>query len=116
MEILGVKIKMSPTGMYSTWHLEIARKYDVRLMITSDTGHFAKIGNDVYKVTHPHDIYKLYSYIATLDEMKKEGDVTDEEASKEIDSIFNNENKDFIVEKCTPLDEWEEHIKELSKK
>ena len=114
MNKLEIEFKTSSTGMYSPWHLDIARKYDVNLMITSDIGQFIKIGNDIYKIRNK--MYELYKYITTLEEMNNEGDITDEEVLKEIDDIANNRNKDFTLEKCTSLEEFEKQIKDLSKK
>ena len=114
MEKLDIKFKTSSTGMYSPWHLDIARMYDVHFMITSDIGQFIKIGNDIYKIRNK--MYELYKYITTLEEMNNEGDITDEEVLKEIDDIANNRNKDFTLEKCISLEEFEKQIKDLSKK
>ena len=110
---LDIEFKASSTGMYSPWHLDIAHKLNVPLMITSDIGQFVKIGDDVYKIRGK--MYELYKYITTLEEMNNEGDITDEETLKEIDDIVNNRNKEFTLHKCIPLDEFEEQIKHLSK-
>lgn len=48
MDKLDIEFKFSSTGMYSPWHLDIAHKHNVPLMVTSDIGHFLKIGNDIY--------------------------------------------------------------------
>ena len=116
MEKLGIEFKYSSTGMYSPWHLDIAHKYNVGLMATCDIGHFAKIGNDVYKICYPRDIIKLYDYLVMLEEMNEKGEASDEEVLKEIDDIVNNKNKDFYLEKCKPLDEFEKEIIEISNK
>lgn len=115
MEKLDIEFKMSSTGMYSPWHLDVAHKLNVPLMVTSDIGHFVRIGNDVYKIEHPRDMYKVYSYFVALEEMNNEGDITDEETLKEIDDIVNNRNKDFTLDKCISLEEFEKQIKHLSK-
>ena len=43
-------------------------------------------------------------------------EASNEEVLKEIDDIVNNRNKDFYLEKCQPLDEFEKKIIELSNK
>lgn len=112
---IDIEFKLSSTGMYSPWHLDVAHKLNVPLMITSDMGHFVKIGEDIYQIIHPRDMYKMYEYVTMLEEMNDNGDITDEETLKEIDDIINNRNKDFTLEKCMPLDEFEEKIKHLGK-
>lgn len=114
MDKLGIEFKSSSTGMYSPWHLDIAHKYNVGLMITCDIGHFIKIGDDIYKICYPRDVYKLYMYITMLEEMNDKGEASDEEVLKEIDDIINNRNKDFTLEKCSSLDEFEKKMIELS--
>jgi hypothetical protein len=114
MEKLDIEFKLSETGMYSPWHLDIAHKYNVTLMVTCDTGSFVKIGNDIYKIRYQRDMYKLYQYVIMLEEMNDKGEASDEEVLKEIDDIVNNKNKDFYLEKCQPLDEFEKKIIELS--
>ena len=116
MEKLGIEFKPSGTGSYSPWHLDIAREYNVSLMCTCDTGNFVKIGDDVYKLISPHDFYKLYQYVVVLEEMNDKGEASDEEVLKEIDDIINNRNKDFHLEKCQPLDEFEKQIEEMKRK
>ena len=116
MEKLGIEFKSSSTGMYSPWHLDIAHKYNVGLMATCDIGWFAKIGGDIYKICYPRDIYKLYQYVIMLEEMNDKGEASDEEVLKEIDDIINNRNKDFTLEKCPSLDEFEKQIIEISNK
>ena len=114
MEKIGVEFRCSSTGMYSPWHLDIAHEYNVGLMATCDIGNFVKIGKDVYNICHPRDQYKLYEYLTMLEEMNDKGEISDEEVLKEIDDIVNNKNKDFYLEKCQPLDEFEKKIVELS--
>jgi Fe-S-cluster formation regulator IscX/YfhJ len=116
MEKLGIEFKPSGTGSYSPWHLDIAREYNVNLICTCDTCNFVKIGDDVYKLIKPRDFYKLYQYVVVLEEMNDKGEASDEEVLKEIDDIVNNRNKDFTLEKCVPLDEFEKKIIELSNK
>ena len=114
MEKLGIELKSSSTGMYSPWHLDIAHEYNVGLMATCDIGYFAKIGNDIYKVIHPRDIYKFYQYLAMLEEMNDKGEVSNEEVLKEVNDIINNKRKDFYLEKCQSLDKFKEKIIEIS--
>ena len=114
MEKLGIEFKPSGTGSYSPWHLDIACEYNVNLICTCDTGNFVKIGDDVYKLIKPRDFYKLYQYVVVLEEMNEKGEASDEEVLKEIDDIINNRNKDFTLEKCQSLDEFEKKIIELS--
>ena len=114
MDKIDIEFKPSSTGMYSPWHLDIARKYNVNLIVTSDTGQFVKIGEDVYKIRNK--MYELYKYITTLEEMNNDGDITDEETLKEIDDIINNRNKEFYLEKCKPLDEFEKEIENMKRK
>ena len=116
MEKLGIEFKPSGTGFYSPWHLDIAHEYNVNLMCTCDTGNFAKIGDNVYKLIKPRDFYKLYQYVVVLEEMNDKGEASDEEVLKEIDDIVNNNNKDFYLEKCQSLEEFKEQIIEISNK
>ncbi len=116
MEKLGIEFKPSGTGSYSPWHLDIAREYNVNLICTCDTGNFAKIGDNVYKLIRPRDFYKLYQYVVVLEEMNDKGEASDEEVLKEIDDIVNNRNKDFYLEKCQPLEEFKQKIIEISNK
>ncbi len=113
MDKLDIEFKLGKTGLYSPWHLEIAHKDGINLMITSDVGAFVKIGNDIYKICRLRDMHKLYQYVMMLEEMNDKGEVSDEDVLKEIDDIVNNKNKDFYLEKCKPLDEFEKEIVEL---
>ena len=114
MKKIDIEFKLSSTGSYSPWHLDIAHKYDVPLMVTSDIGKFVKIGEDIYNC---HYCYvRLYEYVLMLEEMNDKGEISDEEVLKEIDNIINNRNKDFVIEKCEPLEEFEEMIIALKKK
>ena len=116
MEKLGIEFRPSGTGSYSPWHLDIAREYDVNLMCTCDIGSFVKIGDDVYKIVYQRDFYKLYQYVVMLEDMNDKGEASDEEVLKEIDDIINNRNKDFYLEKCTPLEEFKQRMIEKSNK
>jgi hypothetical protein len=107
MKKIDIDFRMSGTGSYSPWHMEIIHKYKVRLMCTADIGSFVKIGEDIYRIRNP---YKLYQYVTMLEEMNDKGEISDEEVLKEIDDIVNNRNKDFRLEKCQPLDEFEQEI------
>ena len=51
-----------------------------------------------------------------VQEMNDKGEASDEEVLKEIDDIVNNRNKDFYLEKCKPLDEFEKEIIKLKNK
>ena len=116
MEKIDIEFKPSNTGMYSPWHLDIAHKYNVGLICTCDMGNFVKIGDDIYKLCYPRDMYKLYEYVTMLEEMNDKGEASDEEVLKEIDDIVNNRNKDFYLEKCQPLEEFKKEIIEISNK
>lgn len=116
MKKLEIEFGVSGTGSYSPWHLDIAKEYNVNLMCTCDTASFVKIGDDIYKICHPRNEYKLYQYFTVLDEMNNKGEASDEDVLKEIDDIVNNRNKDFILEKCRPLEEFKEKIIEISNK
>ena len=116
MEKVDIEFKHSGTGSYSPWHLDIAHKYNVGLIGTCDIGSFVKIGEDVYKICHPRDTHKLYQYVVMMEEMNDKGEASDEEVLKEIDDIVNNRNKDFYLEKCQPLDEFEKEIIKLKNK
>ena len=37
MDKLDIEFKFSTTGMYSPWHLDIAHKHNVPLMVTNDS-------------------------------------------------------------------------------
>ena len=116
MDKLDIEIKYSPTGSYSPWHLGIAEKHGVPLMITADIGQFVRFGDDIYKIFRSNDAHKLYQYLCMLEEMNDKGEVTDEEVLKEIDDIKNNMNKDFILNKCVGLDEFEKEIIKVKQK
>lgn len=96
MDKLDIEFKFSSTGMYSPWHLDIAHKHNVPLMVTSDIGHFVKIGNDIYNCRHCY--IKLYEYFIMLEDMNDKGELSDKETLKEVDDIINNRNKDFQIE------------------
>ena len=116
MTNLDIEFKYSSTGMYSPWHLDIAHKHNVNLMVTCDIGHFVKIGEDIYKIIRPYDAYRLYDYLKTLEEWNEKGDITDEEVLKEVDDIVNNSKKDITLEKQIPLEDWEKRIEKLKTK
>ena len=115
MEKLDIEFEQSGTGSYSTWHLDLARKYNVNLICTCDTGTFVKIGKDVYKC-RTNEWYKLYQYVKMLEEMNDKGEASDEEVLKEIDDIVNNRNKDYLLIKCRSLEEFEKELIEISNK
>ena len=48
MDKIDIEFKLSSTGMYSPWHLDVANRLNVPLMVTSDIGTFIKIGEDIY--------------------------------------------------------------------
>lgn len=114
MKKLDIKFRFSGTGMYSPWHLDIAHKYDVPLMVTSDIGKFVKIGGDIYDCRYCY--MKLREYVDMLEDMNNKGEVSDEEVLKEIDDIINNKNKDFQIEKTQSLDDFEKRIIDLKRK
>lgn len=114
MNKLDIEFRLSSTGMYSPWHLDIAHKYDVPLMVTSDIGKFVKIGDDIYNCRYCY--VKLYEYLVMLEDMNDKGEISDEETLKEIDDIVNNRNKDFQIEKCESLEEFEKVMIEMKKK
>lgn len=114
MDNLDIEFKLSSTGMYSPWHLDIAHKHNVPLMVTSDIGHFVKIGNDIYNCRHCY--IKLYEYVVMLEDMNDKGELSDEETLKEVDDIINNRNKDFQIEKCESLEDFEKKIIEMEKR
>ena len=106
--MIEIEFKQSETGSYSPWHLEIARKYNAKLMVTSDIGNFVKIGEDIYKV-RGNEYLQLYQYVTLLEEMNDKGELSDEETLKEIEDITSGKNFNLI--KCKPLKEFEEIIK-----
>ena len=114
MNKLDIEFRLSSTGMYSPWHLDIAHKHNVPLMVTSDIGKFVKIGNDIYNCRYCY--VKLYEYVVMLEDMNDKGELSDEDTLKEIDDIINNRNKDFQMEKCEPLEEFEKIMIEMEKK
>lgn len=114
MKKIEIEFKLSSTGSYSPWHLDIAHKYDVPLMVTSDIGKFVKIGEDIYNCDYCYA--RLYEYLIMLEDMNDKGKISDEEVLKEIDDIINNRNKDFQIEKCEPLEEFEKEMIEIKKK
>lgn len=113
---IDIEFKRSSTGSYSPWHLDIADKYNVPLMCTADLQWFVKIGDDIYAIYKPYDHINLYEYFVALEEKNDKGELSDEETLKELDDIVNNRNENFNLRKCIPLAEFEEKIKERSKK
>ena len=83
-------------------------------MVTSDIGRFVKIGEDIYDCYYCY--VKLYEYLVMLEEMNDKGEISDEEVLKEIDDIINNRNKDFHIEKCQSLEDFEKTIIEMKRK
>ena len=116
MEKLNIEFRISGTGSYSPWHMEIIHKHNVKLLCTCDMANFVKIGEDIYRIRYPYDRMKLYQYVTMLEEMNDKGELSDEEVLKEIDDIVNNRNKDFRLEKCQPLDEFEKEIINIKQK
>ena len=114
MKKFDIEFKLSSTGMYSPWHLEIAHKYDVPLMVTSDIGKFVKIGEDIYDCRYCY--MKLHEYVLMLEEMNDKGEISDEEVLKEIDDIINNKNKDFQIDKTQSLEDFEKIIVDLKRR
>ena len=114
MDKLDIEFKLSRTGMYSPWHLDIVHKHNVPLMVTSDIGHFLKIGNDIYNCSRCY--IKLYEYVIMLEDMNDKGELSDKETLKEVDDIINNRNKDFQIEKCESLEDFEKRMIEMEKK
>ena len=113
MKKLNIEFKQCETSSYSPWHLDIARKYDYPLMITSDIGQFVKIGEDVYRIRRSNDFIKLYEYMVMLEEMNDKGEINDEDTLKEIDDIVNNTDGKWSLERCISLVEFEKQIKKL---
>ena len=114
MKKFDIEFKLSSTGMYSPWHLDIAHKYDVPLMVTSDIGKFVKIGEDIYDCRYCY--MKLHEYVLMLEEMNDKGESADEEVLKEIDDIINNKNKDFQIDKTQSLEDFEKIIVDLKRR
>lgn len=112
MHKLDIEFSESSTGMYSSWHLNIARELNFPLMVTADIGWFVKIGNDIYKL-RSNDYYNLYQYFVMLEEMNDKGEITDEEVLGEVDDIVNNRNKDFFLKKCQPLDKFRKELESI---
>ena len=108
-----IEVKLCCTGMYSPWHLDIARKHGVSLMITSDIGQFVKINDNVYRLAHPRDTIKWKEYLMFLKEAAENNAITDEEFNHEIDAMVKGENEKFHLEETTPLYEFEERIKNM---
>ena len=114
MKKFDIEFKLSSTGMYSPWHLDIAHKYDVPLMVTSDIGKFVKIGEDIYDCRYCY--MKLHEYVLMLEERNDKGEISDEEVLKEIDDIINNKNKDFQIDKTQSLEDFEKIIVDLKRR
>lgn len=104
MDKLDIEFKFSSTGMYSPWHLDIAHKHNVPLMVTSD----------IYNCSRCY--IKLYEYVIMLEDMNDKGELSDKETLKEVDDIINNRNKDFQIEKCESLEDFEKRMIEMEKK
>lgn len=114
MDKLNIEFKLSNTGSYSPWHLDIANEFEeIPLIITADMCWFVKIGEDIYK---PLNYYTLYQHFCMLEEKNDNGELTDEEVLKEIDDIVNGKNKKFILHKCMPLDEFRNELIKSKKK
>lgn len=48
--------------------------------------------------------------------MNDKGELSDKETLKEVDDIINNRNKDFQIEKCESLEDFEKKMIEMEKR
>lgn len=112
---IDVEFKLSNTSSYSPWHLDIADRYNVPLMVTADLQWFVKIGDDIYMIYKPYNYVELYNYFLSIEERNKKGELRDEDALREIDDIVNNRRENFVLRKCIPIDEFEKMMRERSK-
>lgn len=51
-----------------------------------------------------------------LENMNDKGELSDKETLKEVDDIINNRNKDFQIEKCESLEDFEKRMIEMEKR
>lgn len=106
MEKLDIEIKYSPTGSLSSWHLEIAEKYHVPLLITADVAYFMRVNNDVYRIDQPFDHMKLQQLLEQLESDNDCGKLTDKETLERIDDLVNNRIDGYKFEKMPNLKEY----------
>ncbi len=110
MDKLDIEIKYSPTGSCSSWHLEIAEKHKVPLMVTSDVAYFMRVGEDVYRINRPRDYYELYKLLLSIEEKNDSGEMTDDETIKFVDDLVNNRIDGFCFGEKSNLIEYEKMI------
>ena len=101
--------------MYSPWHLDIAHKYGIGLICTSDVGYFVKIGDDIFNLKHSHTLLNLYDYFVDLEKRNNSGELSDEDVIDIVRKITNGEDERFRLDKCTSLDEFEKQMKEMKR-
>ena len=106
-----IEFSLSGTGSYSPWHLEIAKKYNVPLMGTSDIGYFFRIGDEIYQT----DIWgynKFYEYLQVLNDMYNKNEITKEDIQIEINEVIDcrSDTINIYVRPCEDLKHFEEDI------
>ena len=84
-----IEFRLSETGSYSPWHLEIAKKHNVPLMGICDAGYFFRIGDEIYQT----DIWgynRFYEYLQVLNDMYNKNEITKEDIQIEINEIIDS--------------------------
>lgn len=107
MDKLEIEFKLSSTGSYSPWHLELIDKYEVPMICTADIGHFVKVGNDIYNFDYPNDYYDLYEYVCDLEKKNDNGELSDEEVLTLLDIALNKPKR---IRRCESLEEFEDYL------
>lgn len=104
-----IEFRLSGTGSYSPWHLEIAKRHNVPLMGTCDIGHFFKLGDEVYQ-TDMRGYRDFQEYILVLAEMYIRNEITKDDILTEINEIIDSRNDafDIYVRPCEDLKHFEQ--------
>lgn len=104
-----IEFRLSGTGSYSPWHLDIAKRLNVPLIGTADIGHFFKLGDEVYQ-TDMRGYRDFQEYLIVLDEMYIRNEITKEDILTEINEIIDGRNDalDIYVRPCEDLKHFEQ--------
>jgi hypothetical protein len=106
-----IEFRTSSTGSYSPWHLDIAKRHNVPLMGTCDTGYFFKLDDEVYQ-TDMRGYIDFQEYLIVLDEMYIRNEITKEDILTEINEIIDGRNDafDIYVRPCEDLKHFEQYF------
>ena len=110
-----IEFRLSETGSYSPWHLEIIKKHNMPLMGICDAGYFFRyffrVGDEIYQ-TDALGYNKFYEYLQVLNDMYNKNEITKEDIQIEINEIIDcrSDAIDIYVRPCEDLKHFEEDI------